>query len=304
VSVLVAQTAFGAPGAIPAGPAEWNSSVTGSWDSIANWKDAASTSSIVPPGLSGATGDTVLFDSATGSTVNLDGASPSVAGITFDNSSTGFTIAQGLGGVLHFANGGTSAIITVVAGSHTISAPLQLDSNVTILPAAGSELTISGNVSGAAALVINDRGKVVLSGTNGYTGGTVVSSGTLLVTSASSIASGTDLTIGAGASQYFTSRVVKAAPVIASSAVAAAGAAVVTPAAASVIFQPASPPVLLTPKAADAVHAGFTFARPGRIAMGPMWPGQSDGGSSDSDDRHAKDAALLALEAVFAQYGN
>ena len=89
------------------------------------------------PGPRGVAGDTVLFSSAAGSTVRLDGADPSIAAITF-SSSTSFTIAAGSGGVLHLANGGSGARITVSSGSHTISAPVELDSNLTVLPAAGT----------------------------------------------------------------------------------------------------------------------------------------------------------------------
>jgi len=33
------------------------------------------------------------------------------------------------------------------------------------------------------------------------------------------------------------------------------------------------------------------------------WLGQAAGGSDNSDQHHKKDGAMLALEAVFAQYG-
>ena len=114
-------------------------------------------------------------------------ADPSIAAITFSSSSTSFTIAAGSGGVLHLANGGSGGRITVSSGSHTISVPVELDSNLTVLPAAGSQLTISGGITCAAVLTVDDRGKVILSGTNGYTGGTAVSAGTLIVSSALAI---------------------------------------------------------------------------------------------------------------------
>ncbi|MGA2256994.1 MAG: fibronectin type III domain-containing protein [Thermoguttaceae bacterium] len=179
--------------------AEWNSAVNGSWNTYGNWEDAVSGATVAAPGVRGVTGDTVLFASATGSTVTLDGASPSVAAITFDNSSVSYTVSQGTGGALHLNNGGNNASITVSAGSHTISAPLVLDSSVLISPAAGSALAISGAISGTGtSLTVTDHGAVTLSGTNSYTGGTVVTSGTLMVANANAIPSGTSLAVGAG----------------------------------------------------------------------------------------------------------
>ena len=112
------------------------------------------------------------------------------------------------------------------AGLDTITDPLALDSNVTVLPAAGSPLTISGPISGAGALTVGNAGTVVLSGANSYTGGTTVAAGTLVVTQSSAIAAGTSLTVGAGGVFIFdpssgtTSSAVAAAatPVVASSA--------------------------------------------------------------------------------------
>ncbi len=82
------------------------------------------------------------------------------------------------------------------AASDTISSTLALASNVTLLPTAGSELTISGGISGAGALDIDAAGTVVLTGTNTYTGGTTVAAGTLIATNASAIAANTSLVVG------------------------------------------------------------------------------------------------------------
>ena len=68
-----------------------------------------------------------------------------------------------------------------------------------MLPAAGSQLTISGGISGTGqSLSVNGQGTVDLSGANSYTGGTTVSAGTLAVTNPSAIAANTSLTVGAG----------------------------------------------------------------------------------------------------------
>ncbi len=149
------------------------------------------------------TGDGVVLDSVAGGTVNLDGVSPSLADLTFD-SMGGYTIAQGSGGTLQLDNGDSPATLIVAAGSDTINAPVLLDSSVLVLPAAGSQLTISGGISGAGqSLTVDDQGTVVLTGTNSYSGGTMVSAGTLITTNPSAIAANTSLTIGAGGTFIF-----------------------------------------------------------------------------------------------------
>jgi autotransporter-associated beta strand protein len=85
------------------------------------------------------------------------------------------------------------------AGSDTISAAVALANNVTVLPAAGSKLTITGGISGVGSLTIDAPATVVLKGPNSYTGGTVVSAGTLIVAASSALAANTNLTVGASA---------------------------------------------------------------------------------------------------------
>ena len=146
------------------GVAQLNADSNTSWDTAGSWTSTVSGSAAGNPGLRGVTGDGVVLDSAAAGTVNLDGVSPSLAGVTFD-STGGYTIAQGSGGTLQLANGASPATLTVSAGSDTISAPVALDSNVIVLPAAGSQLTISGGISGAGqSLSVSDQGTVVLSG--------------------------------------------------------------------------------------------------------------------------------------------
>ena len=86
-------------------------------------KDSISGGTIAAPGMRGILGDTVLFASVIGSTVSLSGANPTLAGITFDNATTSYTIAQGGSGSITLQSG---AGLAVVAGSHTIAAPLTL----------------------------------------------------------------------------------------------------------------------------------------------------------------------------------
>ena len=155
---------------------------------------------IQPPSPWSLEGAGIAFDSASGATVNLDGASPVFADVTFDSTGSYALGQQGPGGTLHLANGASPATLTVTAGSHTIAAPLALDSNELVTPAADSSLTLSGPISGAgSSLTLDGSGELVLSGANSYDGGTTVSAGTLILANASAIADNTSLVVGAGA---------------------------------------------------------------------------------------------------------
>ena len=174
------------------GLAAWSSAISNTWASGA-WKDSISGNTIAAPGTRGILGDTVLFASALGSTVSLSGANPTLAGITFNNSTTSYTIAQGGSGSITLQSGGS---VAVVAGNHAISAPLTLSGGTTFDAAAGDTLTISGAISGAGSLTKTSGGTLVLSGTNGYQGGTVVSAGTLVVMKPAALPDGGSLTVG------------------------------------------------------------------------------------------------------------
>jgi autotransporter-associated beta strand protein len=292
-------TATGTATVMLSGQAQWNSAANGSWNN-GNWIDSTSGAVLATPGLRGIPGDMVLFSTAAGHVVRLDGVSPSVAGVTFNNSGAAFTISQGTGGVLHLANGSDSAAITVSAGNHTISAPVALDSRLTILPAAGSQLNISGGITGSSGLTVNGQGTVVLSGANAYAGGTTVSLGTLVVTNPGALLDGSALTVGAGTDQFFAPIVPAPAPVVASAVVAAA--ADTTPAPSAI--KTASFPVPVTPNAADLVHARVAAVSPTRTAAAWAWLGKTGSIWDNIDDSSTKDATVRAFDAVFAQYGN
>ena len=193
---------------------------------LGNWQDSATETPLAAaPGVRGIAGDTALFSSAEGSTITLDGANPSLAGLAFNSGDNGFTIAPGEpGGTLTLDNGTATASIAVAAGSQTISAPVALESNVVVVPAAGSQLTISGAISGAgSSLTLDGSGTLILGGANGCSGGTTVSAGTLVVTSASALAAGTSLTVGADAGLFFGSTL-EATPLATTAPAAAASA--------------------------------------------------------------------------------
>jgi autotransporter-associated beta strand protein len=175
------------------GQAKWASSSNSSWAADANWIDTGSTATAGAPGVSALPGvyDTATFDAtATQKSVNLEGAAPHLSAITFDGAAK-YTIAQGTGGgTLHMDNGGSPATITLLSGSHTISAPMSIDSDTSIT-GVGS-LVEGGDIANAARTL--SIGTSVEAG-NITGNGTTQVSGSLTV---DSILQGT-LTISAGA---------------------------------------------------------------------------------------------------------
>ena len=151
-------------------------------------------------------------------TITLDG--PQSAGALVFTSSDGYTLAAGTGGTLTLgtAAGGS---ITVLGGTHMISAPLILAGSGDIAPASGTQLTISGDISetgGSQSLTLSDAGTLILSGSNSYSGGTVVTAGTLIVNNSAALPDGTSLTVGAGGTFIYDPSVA-GAPAAASAAI-------------------------------------------------------------------------------------
>ncbi len=164
-----------------AGQAQWNAVTSSSWTTSGNWKDVFTSAALAAPGIRGLTGDTILFASAVGPVARLDGANPTLAGITFDNAATSYTIDQGSGGGLTL-QGSNGAMVSVLAGSHTISAPVHLASSTLFSQAVASSLTISGPIDGSIGITQMGPGMMTLSGVNSYTGPTQANGGTLVVT--------------------------------------------------------------------------------------------------------------------------
>ena len=181
------------------GQAEWASATSSSWNTGGNWN--TSTGSIIAsPCAGGIVGDAVLFALAAGNVARLDGADPNLAAITFNNAATGYTIAQGSGGSLTLQGGvapAELATVAALAGNHAISrTPLQIASNTVFSAAAASSLTVTGGIDGSGSLTVNGGGRVYLSGSNRYSGGTSVAGGTLIVTTVSALPDGGNIVVG------------------------------------------------------------------------------------------------------------
>ena len=94
--------------------------------------------------------------------------------------------------------GQRSRTVTATAGSHTIAAPLVLASGAAFAPASGTQLTISGAISGSGGLSLVAPGTLLLTNTNRYSGGTTLGAGTLALGPAGTLGSG-NVTVTAGA---------------------------------------------------------------------------------------------------------
>ncbi len=197
---------------------------------------------------------------------------------------------------------GGDAVFQVSAGSLAVERPIDTAGHMlTVDTAYSTTATINGSISGSGGLIKSGGGKLVLSGTGGGLGNVTVQSGTLKVTTANAVADGASLTVG-GNSGLFSAIV----PAPASQAAAAVGVpAVVTtgaPNARSIIAQRfiAGMKVNGTPDA-TAVRAKVfenlaeNLAR--RSAASVDWPWRAFDAQG-----HGRDAAILARDAVLAEY--
>jgi fibronectin-binding autotransporter adhesin len=193
---------------VNSGHAEW-AVANGSWATASNWKDSVSGGATLPPGLSGVVTDTATFGAAVSqgtAGVALNGVAPELSNIIFNNPNTSYTILQGTGttGLTLTGTGGSSpAAITVISGSHRITAPISLLSNLDV--SSSGSLELAGNLSdgGLGKSLTVDGGELTLSGTGSYRGGTFVNSGTLILDNAQAIQDDTSLVVGAGAASLF-----------------------------------------------------------------------------------------------------
>ena len=177
-SANVGTTNITVTGFVYTGQGVWNTN-GGSWATFANWQQAGGT-----PGIDGdlSVNDTATFGTGGSGSVTLDGVSPSLQSVTFSNSSASYTIAPGAGSAtLTLKNGDVAASISNQAGSHLISAALNLVSDLTLNSASNTAMNISGAIGGVGGLTKTGSGTATLSAANTFSGDTLVSAGTLII---------------------------------------------------------------------------------------------------------------------------
>jgi autotransporter-associated beta strand protein len=172
--------------------ASWSVDASGNWTTGANWT----------PSEPNAAGDTAVFGSAITAprTVTLD-ANRTIGNISFNNANA-YTITPAAAEVLTVGDGTENKTLQVVSGSHMIAAGLVLSATtITADIAAGQSLTLSGPISGTAALTKGvSAGTLVLTGSNSYSGGTNINLGTLEF--AANALPGTAVSINGGTLRY------------------------------------------------------------------------------------------------------
>jgi len=156
------------------------------WGAGGNWQG----------GTAPAPGDMINFG-ATGSigTVDLGSSGRTVAGLTFQ-SNVSTTVGSTANNVLTFDNG-AAAVVVGAAGTHTISAPITLNSDAIFNLTAGTHLTVAGQISDGTAgknLTAVGTGTLLLIGLNHYSGITTIQNGVLNVATLSDY--GQDSSIG------------------------------------------------------------------------------------------------------------
>jgi autotransporter-associated beta strand protein len=177
----------------------WQGSGTspGSWGNFYSWDHGT------PEYLN----DTAAFGNSIGgasaAVVTLDG-NRTISSLSINNALGGsYKIQQGTGGSLTLSNGGNPVPVTVAAGSHSIEAPVSLNSDVTVDTAHSAALNISGIITGIGmSLTKTGDGALTLAAANNLTGNTTVNGGTLIYDISSGspvIGAGSALNIAAGA---------------------------------------------------------------------------------------------------------
>ncbi len=177
--------------------AAWASSLSGSWTGSSNWTSGVPSGQAVTALLGGAL--------AASGTVTLDGAQ-TLGTLVFSNSAASYALTAGNSGSLTLDNTGGSggSQIIVLAGTHSITAPLTIANGPALISLINSgSLDISGNISetgGSHSLSLSSSdasGVLSLDGSNSFSGGAYVNSGTLILNGANALAPGSMLVIGA-----------------------------------------------------------------------------------------------------------
>jgi autotransporter-associated beta strand protein len=154
-------------GSVFSGTGTWNQAGGGSWGSQASnsWTSTGGVAAAPGTFIGYANTDAAIFGNAVASgtaSIKLDGAQVSLASIKFDNATARYLIESGTGsGSFTLAAASVKPVVDVV-GTHEIAAA----------------------INGTNGLEKTGLGKLILSGSSNYSGGTDISAGTLAVNGA------------------------------------------------------------------------------------------------------------------------
>ena len=157
----------------------WKQATGGDWATAENW--------VTAPGA-GAAGMTVGFLDSITAPASVNVADGVTAGALRFNSANAYTLSGSGSLALSATNG--PATVTVEQGIHEVALPTAVDQALTVTPAAGTELWLTGRLSGQGALTKAGDGRLRLSGANTYTGGTDVRTGIVDVAGSSPFGTG------------------------------------------------------------------------------------------------------------------
>jgi autotransporter-associated beta strand protein len=189
------------------GALTWTGNVSGAWNTTdQNWVNGSTASTY-------SDGDGVTFDDTASANFTVSGSPVIPGSVTFNNSAKAYTVSApiaGTGTMLFKLGSGTATLsgantyaglTTIVAGTLTIGNPGSLGSgtyagaisdNGTFTYASSAPQTLSGIISGAGALTVNNgAANLTLSGVNTFTGGTTISAGALTIAGVGSLGGGT-----------------------------------------------------------------------------------------------------------------
>lgn len=171
----------------------WTGTTDGNWATAGNWSEGAVTG--------GATTALIFGDTTRLTTANNLAGGLTLNALTFTAAAGGYAV----GGPSTLTFGGvapTLASFSTAEADVTISAPIQLDSTLTVSGDAGDfagQLKLTGGISGAGGLVWAS-GVGVISGANTYAGGTTVSGGAFAISNDNGLGTGA-VAINGGALQ-------------------------------------------------------------------------------------------------------
>ncbi len=180
-------------GTVFCGNGAWCGTSGSLWSASGNWTDAEGVQAAPGTFAAFAACDTATFCGAgSATTISLSEANPSLAALVFSGSD-----------------------YTLTDGTLTLAADAGMPA---IIVSASTTQTIFSTIAGTQGLLKEGPGRLVLSGTNKYLGGTTVADGPLIVTDSAAIVDGTDVTVGDAS--YFAASVVPSAMPSQSSAAA------------------------------------------------------------------------------------